>query len=151
MDKQQFLRIMQELNIVYGERKFPLTKEAVSVWNDYLGKYDETGIHAAVRRHVENSPFPPTISEILDEYRSIREAREEDERGIDRIFDRLVAIFPCAEGSEAEKSVYAGLTRGSVAKAESVLEQAKEYVKYCEQHMEVMPMTLSVFLTTVQV
>ena len=41
MDKKDFLGIMQELNVVYGDRKFPLTEQTLNVWNKYLGKCEK--------------------------------------------------------------------------------------------------------------
>ena len=121
MKKNEFLGIMQELNIIYGERKFPLTAQTLEIWNRYLGEYDATDIHEAVSRHVKKSAFPPTVSELIEEYKNIQGEILQKASEVNTIFWAIVAAYPCATGGEREKEAFARLTGGDLDNSQRAL------------------------------
>lgn len=62
MKRSEFLEIMRELNMVYGERKFPLNEEILTVWHRYLGDLDKRVLHKAreslVKRRHTHRRYP---------------------------------------------------------------------------------------------
>ena len=55
MKRSEFLDIMLELNMVYGERKFPLNEKILTVWHKYLGDLDKRVLHKAIENLVKRS------------------------------------------------------------------------------------------------
>ena len=91
MKRVEFLEIMRELNMVYGERKFPLNQEILTVWHKYLGDLDERVLHKAVENLVKRSAYSPAISEILKEHRRIKSQATKELAELEDITGRSIA------------------------------------------------------------
>lgn len=121
MNTAEFMGIMQELNTVYGDRKFPLTRQALTIWQKYIGNCEERGIGAAVERFVRKSPFPPTISEILAEYKNVLDGESKKTYELRNLFAAVVAEYPNAQGIEEEESAFDDLVDGDIERAKKLL------------------------------
>lgn len=134
MDKKDFLGIMQELNVVYGERKFPLTEQTLNVWNKYLGKCEKEVFEKAVEKFVRTSAFPPTIADIFQEISKISEDKIERRREFDAVYLRILNAYPASYLDDAYE-VYVKNTGGDIGKAREMLKRVQNRVKAFE-HME---------------
>ena len=132
MDKKDFLGIMQELNVVYGERKFPLTAQTLDIWNKYLGKCDKKVLEKAVEKFVRTSAFPPTIADIFQEISKISEDKIERRREFDAVYLRILNAYPASYLDDAYE-VYVKNTGGDIGKAREMLKRVQNRVKAFEQ------------------
>lgn len=128
MDKQDFLKIMRELNVVYGERKFPLTAQTLDIWNKYLGKCDKGILEKAVEKFVRTSAFPPTIADIFQEISKISEDKMERRREFDAVYLRILNAYPASYLDDAYE-VYAKNTGGDIGKAREMLKRVQNRVR----------------------
>lgn len=151
MDKKDFLGIMQELNVVYGDRKFPLTEQTLDIWNKYLGGYSEENVHEAVRSHVVSSPFPPTVSEIIGNMKKYQDEACDKATDLDNVFRAVVANYPCGYGDAEERKAFDNLTEGSLYKARQVLTITRNIVLGWELSGEKHIPSLKDFLERVRV
>ena len=134
MNKKDFLEIMQELNVVYGDRKFPLTEQTLNVWNKYLGKCEKEVLEKAVEKFVRTSAFPPTIADIFQEISKISEDKIERRREFDAVYLRILNAYPASYLDDAYE-VYVKNTGGDIGKAREMLKRVQNRVKAFE-HME---------------
>lgn len=134
MDKKDFLGIMQELNVVYGDRKFPLTEQTLNVWNKYLGKCEKEVFEKAVEKFVRTSAFPPTIADIFQEISKISEDKIERRREFDAVYLRILNAYPASYLDDAYE-VYVKNTGGDIEKAREMLKRVQNRVKAYE-HMQ---------------
>lgn len=134
MDKKDFLGIMQELNVVYGDRKFPLTEQTLNVWNKYLGKCEKEVFEKAVEKFVRTSAFPPTIADIFQEISKISEDKMERRREFDAVYLRILNAYPASYLDDAYE-VYVKNTGGDIGKAREMLKRVQNRVKAYE-HMQ---------------
>lgn len=132
MDKKDFLEIMQELNVVYGYRKFPLTEQTLNVWNKYLGKCEKEVLEKAVTRFVRKSAFPPTIADIFQEISAVSEEKLARSREFDAIFSQIISIYPSGLLDNVYE-VYVKNTGGDIEKAREMLKRVQNRVKAFEQ------------------
>lgn len=132
MDKKDFLGIMQELNVVYGDRKFPLTEQTLNVWNKYLGKCEKEVFEKAVEKLVRTSAFPPTIADIFQEISKISEDKMERRREFDAVYLRILNAYPASYLDDAYE-VYVKNTGGDIEKAREMLKRVQNRVKAFEQ------------------
>lgn len=128
MDKQDFLKIMRELNVVYGERKFPLTAQTLDIWNKYLGKCDKGILEKAVEKFVRISAFPPTIADIFQEISKISEDKMERRREFDAVYLRILNAYPASYLDDAYE-VYVKNTGGDIEKAREMLKRVQNRVR----------------------
>ena len=134
MDKQDFLKIMRELNVVYGERKFPLTAQTLDIWNKYLGKCDKEVLEKAVEKFVRTSAFPPTIADIFQEISAVNEDKLARSREFDAIFSQIISIYPSGLLDNVYEA-YVKNTGGDIGKAREMLKRVQNRVKAYE-HMQ---------------
>lgn len=132
MDKKDFLEIMQELNVVYGDRKFPLTEQTLNVWNKYLGKCEKEVFEKAVEKFVRTSAFPPTIADIFQEISKISEDKIERRREFDAVYLRILNAYPASYLDDAYE-VYVKNTGGDIEKAREMLKRVQNRVKAFEK------------------
>lgn len=132
MDKKDFLEIMQELNVVYGDRKFPLTEQTLNVWNKYLGKCEKEVFEKAVEKFVRTSAFPPTIADIFQEISKISEDKMERRREFDAVYLRILNAYPASYLDDAYE-VYVKNTGGDIEKAREMLKRVQNRVKAFEK------------------
>ena len=132
MDKKDFLGIMQELNVVYGDRKFPLTEQTLNVWNKYLGKCEKEVFEKAVEKFVRTSAFPPTIADIFQEISKISEDKMERRREFDAVYLRILNAYPASYLDDAYE-VYVKNTGGDIEKAREMLKRVQNRVKAFEK------------------
>lgn len=128
MDKKDFLEIMQELNVVYGDRKFPLTEQTLNVWNKYLGKCEKEVFEKAVEKFVRTSAFPPTIADIFQEISKISEDKMERRREFDAVYLRILNAYPASYLDDAYE-VYVKNTGGDIEKAREMLKRVQNRVR----------------------
>ena len=128
MDKKDFLGIMQELNVVYGDRKFPLTEQTLNVWNKYLGKCEKEVFEKAVEKFVRTSAFPPTIADIFQEISKISEDKMERRREFDAVYLRILNAYPASYLDDAYE-VYVKNTGGGIEKAREMLKRVQNRVR----------------------
>lgn len=69
MNKCEFSEFMKEINIAYGDKKFPLSKETMDVWFKYLKSCNYSIILNVLEKYVKENNFPPTISELYQPYK----------------------------------------------------------------------------------
>ena len=139
MKRGEFLEIMRELNMVYGERKFPLNQEILTVWHKYLGDLDERVLHKAVESLVKRSAYSPAISEILKEYRRIEGQATTELAEFDRVFREIVAKYPGARSQAEDKALFEEITGRSIAKADGVLRAVENAILTHELAQQDMP------------
>ena len=132
MDKKDFLGIMQELNVVYGDRKFPLTEQTLNVWNKYLGKCEKEVFEKAVEKFVRTSAFPPMIADIFQEISKISEDKMERRREFDAVYLRILNAYPASYLDDAYE-VYVKNTGGDIEKAREMLKRVQNRVKAFEK------------------
>ena len=132
MNKKDFLEIMQELNVVYGDRKFPLTEQTLNVWNKYLGKCEKEVFEKAVEKFVRTSAFPPTIADIFQEISKISEDKMERRREFDAVYLRILNAYPASYLDDAYE-VYVKNTGGDIEKAREMLKRVQNRVKAFEK------------------
>ena len=128
MNTSEFTEIMQELNTVYGERKFPLNRQTLTVWQKYIGACDARDIGAAVESFVRKSPFPPTISEILAEYKNVCDSELKKAFELRNLFAAVVAEYPNAQGIEEEQGAFDDLVNGDIERAKKLLSVTRNIV-----------------------
>ena len=128
MDKKDFLGIMQELNVVYGDRKFPLTEQTLNVWNKYLGKCEKEVFEKAVEKFVRTSAFPPTIADIFQEISKISEDKIERRREFDAVYLLILNAYPASYLDDAYE-VYVKNTGGDIEKAREMLKRVQNRVR----------------------
>lgn len=137
MDKKDFLEIMQELNVVYGEKRFPLTKQVLDVWNKYLGVYSKNAIKKAVECHVRHNPFPPTVADILISANAFKREEAEKAAEIENIFRNISAIYPGVYPvGEADRLAFIASVGGDVEKASKAFCKIDEKVTEMEMSNE---------------
>lgn len=133
MNKAEFTGIMQEINIAYGDKKFPLTKEVLDVWYKYLGGCSYSDVLSSVEHHVRTSVFPPAVSEILKYVEEVKEGvsrKTADER---ELYLSIVASYPSAIDSLDAREVYKKIVSDDLQKAVSVLNKVKDTVTNWEK------------------
>lgn len=133
MNKAEFTGIMQEINIAYGDKKFPLTKEVLDVWYKYLGGCSYSDVLSSVEHHVRTSVFPPAVSEILKYVEEVKEGvsrKSADER---ELYLSIVASYPSAIDSVDVRKVYKKIVSDDLQKAVSVLNKVKDTVTNWEK------------------
>lgn len=139
MKRSEFLEIMRELNMVYGERKFPLNEEILTVWHRYLGDLDKRVLHKAVENLVKRSAYSPAISEILKEYRRIEGQATKELAEFDRVFREIVAKYPGARSQAEDKALFEEITGRSIAKADGILRAVENAILTHELAQQDMP------------
>lgn len=133
MNKTEFTKIMKEINIAYGDKKFPLSKEVLDVWYKYLGDYGYCDVLSSVEQHVRVSVFPPAVSEILKYVNEIKDGvsrKSADER---ELYLSIVASYPSAIDSVDVREVYKKIVSDDLKKAVSVLNKVKDTVTNWER------------------
>lgn len=133
MNKAEFTGIMQEINIAYGDKKFPLSKEVLDVWYKYLGGCSYSDVLSSVEHHVRTSVFPPAVSEILKYVEEIKEGvlrKSADEK---ELYLSIVASYPSAIDSVDVREVYKKIVSDDLQKAVSVLDKVKDTVTNWEK------------------
>lgn len=133
MNKSEFAKIMKEINIAYGDKKFPLSKEVLDVWYKYLGDCCYSEVLSSIEHHVRTSVFPPAVSEILEYIDDIKKraliiSKEERE-----VYLSIIASYPTATDSDELKEVYRKITSDDLQKAKYVLTKIKETVSNWEK------------------
>ena len=139
MKRSEFLDIMLELNMVYGERKFPLNEKILTVWHKDLGDLDKRVLHKAIENLVKRSAYSPAISEILKEYRRIESQTTKDLVEFDKVFGEIVAKYPGAEWHPEDKALFEDITGRSIAKADGILRAVENAVLTHELAQKDMP------------
>lgn len=133
MNKSEFAKIMKELNIAYGDKKFPLTKEVLDVWYKYLGDCCYSEVLSSLEHHVRTSVFPPAVSEILEYIDNIKKRvliRSTEER---KVYLSIIANYPTATDSYELREVYREIVSDDFQKANYVLDKIKETVSNWEE------------------
>lgn len=133
MDKTEFTKIMKEINIAYGDKKFPLSKEVLDVWYKYLRDCEYSEVLSSVERHVRISVFPPAVSEIL---KYIDEIKNDDFRksAYEReLYLSIIASYPSAIDSVDARKLYKKIVSDDLQKAVSVLNKVKDAVTNWEK------------------
>ncbi len=99
MDRQEFGTVVKALKAAYSNPNFLATRDQLGVWYDSLKGVDVRGAFEAVRRHVAESKYPPTIADII---RHTNDVAEEDRIERKRITDCYAAILYADKPEEAE-------------------------------------------------
>lgn len=133
MNKAEFTGIMQEINIAYGEKKFPLTKEVLDVWYKYLGGCSYRDVLSSVEHHVRTSMFPPVVSEILKYVDEIKEEVSKKSTNDREVYFSIIASYPSAIDSIDLREIYREIVANDLQKAVSVLNKVKETVTSWER------------------
>lgn len=139
MTRAEFFEVMRELNIAYTDRRFPLTDEILTIWYKYLGDYDCRIVHKAAKSLVITSQYPPSIAEILVEYRRIEKKAKREMAKIDKIYRTIVAKYPGATLKVEEKALYDEIVRWRIGKAVALQRAVENAVIEHEYTGEDMP------------
>lgn len=132
MDKVEFTKIMKEINIVYGEKKFPLSNDVLNIWYKYLCDCRYEDVAGFVEHHVRTSVFPPAVSEIFNyiaemkEKETIKSAKERE------VYLSIIASYPSAVDSAEVRDIYEELISCDFQKAVDLLNVVKKSVKKWE-------------------
>lgn len=133
MDKTEFTKIMREINIAYGDKKFPLSKEVLDVWYKYLGDCGYGDVLSSVEHHVRTSVFPPAVSEILKYVEEIKEEASINSANVRKLYLSIIASYPSAIDSVDVRKVYKKIVSDDLQKANYVLTKINETVSNWEK------------------
>lgn len=133
MNKTEFLGIMKELNIAYGEKKFPLSKEVMDVWYKYLRGFDCRDIAVVVENHIKASAFPPAIAEVLSRERELRKKVIRENAESDRVYMAVIAAYPSGRDGKHIREIFKKLTGGEHQKALTLLNLTQNTVRSWEE------------------
>ena len=132
MEKTEFTKIMKEINIAYGDKKFPLSKEILDVWYKYLGDCSYGDVLRSVEYHVRTSIFPPAVSEILKYVDEIKDSASKIAASEREVYLSIVASYPSAADSVHVRNAYEQVVSGDLKRAETVLNKVKDAVTIWE-------------------
>lgn len=128
MDKTEFTKIMREINIAYGDKKFPLSKEVLDVWYKYLGDCGYGDVLSSVEHHVRTSAFPPAVSEILKYVEEIKEGDSRNSANERELYLSIIASYPSAIDSADARKEYKKIVSDDLQKAVFLLNKVKDTV-----------------------
>lgn len=146
MNKTEFSKILKEINIAYGDKKFPLTEESVSVWLKYLGDYEYNEVLQSVEAHIKTSIYPPVIAELIQYVEQFRKSQRKKSALEKQIYLSVIAAYPLARDKESTRALYEKITGGDLYKANAILQEVKNAVAEWERCGEIEPPTLDNFL-----
>jgi hypothetical protein len=69
--RDQIVDVLDILNEAYPNVKWKVTPELISLWQDIIGKYELPLLLAATKKHIAESPYMPTIADIVKQVRSL--------------------------------------------------------------------------------
>lgn len=128
MDKTEFTKIMREINIAYGDKKFSLSKEVLDVWYKYLGDCGYIDVLSSVEHHVRTSVFPPAVSEILKYVEEIKEGASRNSANERELYLSIIASYPSAIDSADARKEYKKIVSDDLQKAVFLLNKVKDTV-----------------------
>lgn len=85
MNRADFLMLMKEINVSYGEKKFPLSKDIMDIWFKYFKECTYELLLEIIEKYIKENSFPPTISDLWQQYKilikekTIADEEEEEE------------------------------------------------------------------------
>ena len=146
MERTDTIAVMRELNIVYGDKRFPLTAEILNIWHKYLNGYEAEDIRLAVENYVRRSEYPPAVAELMQEYEKIRQTKKRKSSQLDLLYRQAVEEYPGGEDTQEAREAFDSLSEGDPLKARKVLTRVKNVVLFWELHPTDKPPTFSDFL-----
>lgn len=90
MKQNEVKEILNEINVVYGDKRFPLTAQVGNVWMKYIGECNYKWTCEAVRMFVEESEYAPTIADILKNYKQVRNEHMENSFAIWEEYKKVI-------------------------------------------------------------
>ena len=78
MNKAEFSQLMKEISVSYGEKKFPLSNDIMDIWFKYFEECVYELLLEVIENHIKKNNFPPAISDLYQEYRSLKRERDKE-------------------------------------------------------------------------
>ena len=139
MTKSEFKPIMQKLKIAYGEKRFPLSDEIMDVWYEYLGEFKSEDVSAAIKVHILEECYPPTIFDLVSKVRKKIEGREKEEAEIKNLLFRTMETYPYYGNAGKVKEKFYELSAGSITKAKGIYDAVLMILYNAEKYPSARP------------
>ena len=133
MNTKEFKNIMSELNVAYGDKRFPLTSNVYQVWFKYLKDCDADKVGVAIEDCVKSNPYPPSIADILDSYREQCIAEGAELKQAKSIYDFMVGFYPGGKRTEESERLFGEITGWNTSACYKVFDYIKDYVEQSER------------------
>ena len=133
MNTKEFKNIMSELNVAYGDKRFPLTSNVYQVWFKYLQDCDADKVGIAIEECVRNNPYPPSIADVLDSYREQCIAADAELKYAKTIYNLMVGMYPGGGRSEESEQLFGKITGWNTGKCYKVLDYVRDYIEQSER------------------
>ena len=132
MTKSEFKPIMQKLKIAYGEKRFPLSNEVMEVWYEFLGGFKSEDVLAAIKKHILEESYPPTIADIAQKVKEIRGVDIGRHVVLEKLYMSVVAAYPMARDRASSRDLFQSITGGDIKKASQLLTVTQNMVHVWE-------------------
>lgn len=146
MTKNEFKPIMQKLKIAYGEKRFPLSDEIMDVWYEFLGGFKSEEVLAAIKKHILEESYPPTIADIAQKVKEMQKIEIVKHITFENIYSAVVAAYPMGRDEKVIRDMFQSITGGDIKKASELLKRTQDTVHLWEIRGECIVPTLFEYL-----
>lgn len=124
MKKEEFSILVKGMKAVYSDPKFIPDKDAFEVWYELLKDLDYDITSLSIRKYMMTNRFPPSISDIRDQYFSISHSEGNELHEINAWGMVLKAMRNSGNNSEYEFSKLPAIVQKAVGSANQLREWA---------------------------
>lgn len=148
MDRKEFVEIMGAMVEMYPGRFEKLGNLAMEMWFECLSDLEYGIARQAIVNHAKSSKFPPTVADIREQYRFIREEVHKKAVAIENVFLNMMNFYPSGSDDKDAFGVFYSKLENSesgfeLEYAKTIRDAVIDYVKRCENGEEEFNMSLS--------
>lgn len=101
--REEFASIVIKINQAYADKK-PITKEGIDIWYELLNDLDARTLNAAANNYIMDNRYPPTIADLRQEYKHIKDHIAEINQQLREIYDRTRGTYPNVHLNDDEET-----------------------------------------------
>ena len=133
MSKDEFYGLMNEMQIAFGENRFPMTKEVMKVWFSYLKDCKYEFMNKAVRESVKHSIYPPTIADLFSYYNEFVAQEKEKINDCRQVIRFAIGSFPGCMREDGIVDYLCEIVGWDIVKANRMKSKLEEILRRVEK------------------
>ena len=133
MNTTEFKKILTELNVAYGDKRFPLTDDVKNIWFKYLKDCNADIAIAAVEEYIAHNSYTPSIADILALYGEMSLAKSAELKQAKSIYEFTASLYPGGGRSEATEKLFGEITGWDIGECYKVFDYVKGFVESNEK------------------
>ena len=132
MTDSEFGSLMEELNIVYGDKRFSLKKDILDVWNKHLSKFEFSLVERAVDEFVQEPAYAPTVADIIGPVKEYERERKKVIKECQEMVEFTMDLYPGGKNRSKVMELTGKLTGWDKPKVAKLCARIRMFIKEIE-------------------